>query len=144
MIDSVISFASLLGKQGELKIEDTDVANLLQTTLAPLAKMARSRNISLACSSLAQLGTIQADRARLAEAMYHLVHNAIKFNSAGGSVRVACWQTDTHLVFKVEDTGRGIPPEKLANIWEVFTQAADQVKRGVGPGRGPTRSSALK
>lgn len=131
MIDSVISFASLLSKQGELKIVDTEVTELLRTTLTPLEKMARSRNIALACSSSPQLGTIQADKARLAEAIYHLVHNAVKFNTAGGTVRVACWPTDTHVVFKVEDTGQGIPPEKLANIWEVFTQAADQVQRGV-------------
>ena len=131
MIDSVISFASLLSKQGELKVEETEVAELIQTTLTPLEKMARSRNITLTCACSSQLDSIQADKARLAEAMYHLVHNAVKFNSAGGSVRVSCWSTDTHVVFKVEDTGQGISPEKLANIWEAFTQAADHVKRGV-------------
>jgi signal transduction histidine kinase len=34
-------------------------------------------------------------------------------------------------VFKVEDTGQGIASEKLGNIWEVFTQEVDHVKRGV-------------
>jgi signal transduction histidine kinase len=131
MIDSVISFASLLSKQGELKVEETEVAELVQTTLTPLEKMARSRNITLTCACSSQLDSIQADKTRLSEAMYHLVHNAVKFNSAGGSVRVSCWPTDTHVVFKVEDTGQGISPEKLANIWEAFTQAADHVKRGV-------------
>jgi signal transduction histidine kinase len=131
MIDSVISFASLLSKQGELKVEETGVSELLQTTLTPLEKMARSRSIELTSACSSQLNSIQADKARLAEAMYHLVHNAVKFNAAGGSVRVSCWPTDTHVVFKVEDTGQGIAPEKLANIWEVFTQAADHVKRGV-------------
>jgi len=34
-------------------------------------------------------------------------------------------------VFRVQDTGQGIPPEELSSIWEVFTQAADDVKRGM-------------
>ena len=63
--------------------------------------------------------------------MYHLVHNAIKFNAEEGTVQVSCWPTDTHIVFRVEDTGQGIPPEKLAGIWEVFSQVADDVQRGV-------------
>jgi signal transduction histidine kinase len=131
MIDNVISFASLLSKQGELKVEEIEVVDLLHTTLAPLQKMARSRSIDLTCACPSQSNSIRADKTRLAEAMYHLVHNAIKFNSAGGSVRVSCWPTDTHVVFKVEDTGQGIASEKLANIWEVFTQEVDHVKRGV-------------
>lgn len=131
MIDNVISFATLLSKQGKLQIEEIDVGEMLQTTLAPLEKMARSRSIHLTCHySLSQF-KIQADRTRLAEAMYHLVHNAIKFNSEGGSVRVSCWPIQSYLVFKVEDTGQGIPPHTLEHIWEVFTQAADQVRRSV-------------
>jgi signal transduction histidine kinase len=63
--------------------------------------------------------------------MYHLVHNAIKFNREMGTVQVSCWATDSHLVFKVTDTGCGMSSEELAHIWEAFTQAADDVRRGV-------------
>jgi signal transduction histidine kinase len=139
MIDSVISFASLLSRQGELHPEETDVAELVRSTIAPLEKMARSRNIALSCTLSSQLSLAQLDVTRMSEAIYHLVHNAIKFNREGGSAQVSCWSTDSHIVFKVEDTGCGISPNKLASIWDAFTQAADDVRRGVeGIGLGLT------
>jgi signal transduction histidine kinase len=131
MIDGIIWFASFLSKRGELHLEQADVAQLVQGTIRPLEKMARTRNINFSCACPSHLDPTEVDRTRLAEAMYHLVHNAIKFNVEGGSVRVSCWPTETHVVFKVEDTGQGIPPEKMTNIWDVFTQAADNVQRGV-------------
>ena len=131
MIDSVISFASLLSKQGKPRLEPTDIAALLQTTLSPMETMARSRNIAFSCMCSARFAPIHVDPARLGEAMYHLVHNAIKFNAPGGSVQISCWPTDTHVVFRVEDTGEGIAPENLAGIWDGFAQGADDVQRGV-------------
>lgn len=131
MIDSLISFASLLSKQGDLHLESTDIAELVHTVLAPLQQVAESRSITLSCNCSAQLAPTQVDRERLAEAIHHLAHNAIKFNAEGGKVDVSCWATDTHVVLKVEDTGQGIPADKLANIWEAFTQAADDVRRGI-------------
>ena len=137
MIDSVISFASLLSKQGQMNLEQADMSSLIRATVAPLSKMAHSRNISVSLRLSSKLPKVSVDKSRMSEAIYHLVHNAIKFNHEGGSVRISCWATDTYVVFKVEDTGRGIPRDKLDTIWEAFTQAADDVKRGVeGPGLG--------
>ena len=131
MIDGIIWFASFLSKRGELHLEQADVTQLVQRTIRPLEKMARTRNVDLSCACPSHLAPTAVDTTRLSEAMYHLVHNAIKFNVDGGSVRVSCWPTETHIVFKVEDTGQGIPPEKMTDIWDVFTQAADNVQRGV-------------
>ncbi len=131
MIDSVISFSSLLSKQGQLQLEETDLVALIQQTVEPLSKMAQSRQISLTVQLSSRLPKIQADSRQLTEAIYHMVHNAIKFNHENGWVRVICWPTETHVVFKVEDTGCGIPADKLPTLWDGFTQAADGLKRGV-------------
>jgi signal transduction histidine kinase len=131
MIDSLIAFASLLSKRGELHLEEMDVAELIHSTIAPLKKVASVREITMSCKLSPQLSLIPLDKTRMGEAIYHLVHNAIKFNREGGTVRIACWPTASHIVFKVEDSGCGIPPDKLDNIWDAFTQAADEVRRGV-------------
>ena len=131
MIDNVISFASLLSKQRELHLEETDIADLIRATISPLDRMAQARDIGLSLSLPSHLPPIRVDKTQLGEAVYHLVHNAIKFNREMGTVHVSCWATDAHIVFKVTDTGCGMPPEELAHIWEAFTQAADDVRRGV-------------
>ena len=131
MIDNVISFASLLSRRGELHPEETDLGELIQTTLAPLRQLAQARHVVLSLQVSPELEPARVDKGRLGEAIYHLAHNAIKFNHKGGKAHVSCWATETDIVLKVEDTGTGIPSEKLPLIWEAFTQAADDVRRGV-------------
>lgn len=131
MIDRVISFASLLSKQGELKREKTDLGNLIRTTIAPLETMAHSRSIVIAVYVADDLPLLWVDKERLSEAIYHIVHNAVKFNRQEGSVSVSCRSQDGNVHFEVEDTGRGIPAEQLPTIWDAFTQSADSVSRGV-------------
>jgi PAS domain S-box-containing protein len=131
LIDSVISFASLVSKQGDLFLEETDIAALAREVTAPLDKMAAARNITLTFHFAANLPRIRLDQQRIGEAIYHLVHNALKFNQHGGSVIISCRSIGSHLLFKVDDTGSGIPAEKLTEIWDAFTQTADEVQRGV-------------
>jgi|GEM_PF-1301436 len=131
MIDRVISFASLLSKQGELKRERTDMTRLIREAIAPLETMARSRHIDLKVDLDTNLPRISVDQSRLGEAIYHMVHNAIKFNHEGGTVNVTCRREDGHIHLEVQDTGCGIPADRLATIWDAFTQVADSVNRGV-------------
>jgi signal transduction histidine kinase len=79
----------------------------------------------------AQLPLVSVDRERIGEAIYHLVHNAVKFNRSDGSVWISCHPADAALLCEVADTGLGISPEKLDVIWEAFSQSADEVRRGV-------------
>ncbi|MBN1933681.1 MAG: GAF domain-containing sensor histidine kinase [Anaerolineae bacterium] len=131
MIDRVISFASLLSKQGELKRERANLETLIRETVAPLETMAHSRNIEIEVHVAGDLPLMLVDKDRLGEAMYHMVHNAIKFNHEGGSVSVSCRTQDGSVRFEVQDTGCGIAPDQLPTIWEAFTQTADSVNRGV-------------
>lgn len=132
MIDHVISFASLLSKQSELNREKTDLGTLIRATVAPLEKMAHSRNIAIEVHVADDLPLLWVDEGRLGEAIYHMVHNAIKFNREEGSVNVSCqMQKDGGVQFQVRDTGCGIPAEQLPTIWDAFTQGADSVNRGV-------------
>ena len=68
---------------------------------------------------------IRADEGRLTEAIYHLVHNGIKYNQPGGNVHVRYRLDGESVAFEVQDTGAGIPEEKLEMLWDPFSQVAD-------------------
>ena len=131
MIDHVISYAELMNRQSELRVEETDFEELTESAIQPLIEVANTRQITIVFSFDQQMPPVQVDREKMGEAIYHLVHNAIKFNQEGGRVRIRCKRSNSHLILKVRDTGQGLPPEQLNSIWEAFAQTADDLKRGV-------------
>ena len=131
MIDHLISFAGLLSKQGDLFRAEVDFPTLIKDVVATLVPAANSRQVELLVEPSQALAPIMGDEVRLAEAAYHLIHNAIKFNRPGGKVNIRYWQKDAKMVLEIEDTGYGIPAEKLELLWNLFSQVADPLKRGV-------------
>ncbi len=131
MIDNLISFAGLLSKGGDLTLTPVSLSALTHEITDNLAPVADSRQVALHVAPSNGVPSIMADEARLSEAIYHLIHNAIKFNQAGGTVQIRCWAEDGGVTFEVEDTGTGIPAEKLKLLGDPFSQVADPVKRGV-------------
>lgn len=129
-VDNLIAFAGLLSKQGELKLAGTDLNEVVRISLEPLKAMAHSRKVSISTGLSSRLPSGLWDPDRLSEAIFHLIHNAIKFNRPGGSVIVRTYRSGDWAVFEVEDTGAGIPPEKLESIWDSFHQLSDPMKRG--------------
>lgn len=131
MINTLISFASLMSKQGDLFLEETDLATLAQDATIHLARLVEARHIDLTYDFVADLPKVYIDQHRISEAIHHLVHNAIKFNKIGGSVKIAGYATSSKIIFEVNDTGEGVSPEKLDTIWNAFSQTADAVQRGL-------------
>jgi signal transduction histidine kinase len=131
MIDNLVTFSTFLSKRGQLRLTQLDLGQVIEDSLAPLRTLAAAQQITLHAELPARLPPLRGDRERLADAIYHLVHNAIKFTATGGEVWVRCQVTADVLRFEVQDTGVGIPAEKLPTLWEDFTQMADPLRRGV-------------
>lgn len=131
MVDNLVTFATFLSKQGELRLAQMDFGQVTQDSLLPLKSLAESKGVTLHMEVPESLPPLSGDRERLGNAVYHLVHNAIKFTGAGGDVWVRCQAGDDTIRFEVQDTGRGVPAGKLATLWDGFTQMADPLRRGV-------------
>jgi len=131
MIDNLISFASLVSKQRPLQLEKVNLGEIVHDAVKTLEVMATARRVSISVVQVEGLPAIRADRERLSDAVYHLVHNGIKFNRSGGTVGVRCDHRDGRVMIEVADTGRGIPAEKLDSLGDAFTQLVDPMKRGI-------------
>ncbi|MBS1245584.1 MAG: multi-sensor signal transduction histidine kinase, partial [Chloroflexi bacterium] len=131
MINNLVTFASFVSKQGQLRMAPLDMGQLAFEIMQSLEPMARTRGLTVTSQIVDALPIVYGDRDRLTEAIYHLLHNAIKFNHSGGSVFLSCRAASDDVVVEVTDTGVGISPEKLPEIWKDFTQLADPLRRGV-------------
>ena len=64
----------------------------------------------------------EADPTRLEQALSNLLVNAMRYTEAGGHIWLTAGHEDGHIAFKVKDTGIGILPAKLPEMFELFTQ----------------------
>ena len=78
---------------------------------------------------------VRGDETRLIQVIGNLINNAIKFTNAGGAIVVSADVDGPMIVARVRDTGRGISPELLPHVFEMFTQgdsSARQTGLGIG------------
>ncbi|MBC7897352.1 MAG: response regulator, partial [Cytophagaceae bacterium] len=122
---------------------------VLDDSLKSLAPRAHDKGLELACHIAPDVpAVLGGDPSRLRQIVVNLVGNAVKFTDAGEVVvrveRVGGDHAMASVRFSVSDTGIGIPPEKIASIFEAFTQAdASTTRRYGGTGLGLTISSRL-
>jgi signal transduction histidine kinase len=74
---------------------------------------------------------LEADPLRLEQVLTNLLDNAAKFTDPGGHIRLTAAVEDSQVVLRVRDNGRGIAPELLPRVFDLFRQGADG-----GPARG--------
>jgi two-component system cell cycle sensor histidine kinase PleC len=85
-----------------------------------------------------------ADRRRMKQALINLIGNAVKFTPGGGRIRVAVGGDEQHMSIAISDTGIGIPPEKICDLGQPFSQIESTASRRYqGSGMGLFITKAL-
>lgn len=133
LINDVLDMAKIESGRMNLHPEKFNVHEVLEEVNSITSTLASERNISLYIENDSdQEVEIVADNTRIRQVMINLVNNAIKFTE-GGKIAIRASKTDNATVLiAVKDTGIGIPPEKLEDIFQEFTQVDTSTTRKVG------------
>jgi signal transduction histidine kinase len=115
-----------------LRREPVEVGLLVNETLTSFEGAARQAGVSLSADMQPDLPVIEADPGRLQSVLSNLVSNAIRHTPSGGSVRITAVRAGEHLEVSVTDTGEGIAPELLPNIFERFVKGSSSSGSGLG------------
>jgi signal transduction histidine kinase len=75
---------------------------------------------------------VDGDATRLAQVVANLLNNAAKYTEPGGRIWLAAELDGAHAVVRVRDNGIGIPPDRLAQIFEPFIQVDSSLERSQG------------
>jgi CheY-like chemotaxis protein/anti-sigma regulatory factor (Ser/Thr protein kinase) len=87
---------------------------------------------------------VNADRTRVKQVLINLLSNAIKYNRAQGAVEVTCSAGSAKRIrISVQDTGEGLPPEKLAQLFQPFNRLGQEAGAEEGTGIGLVVSKRL-
>jgi signal transduction histidine kinase len=124
-----------LASRGELSIfqTDVDIKRLANLAVKSQADAALARGVNLHAVVDGDMPLVQADSQKIAWVLSHLIDNGLKFTPSGGSVIVSVKREGENLVIiSVTDTGIGIPPQKLDDIFEPFHQLDGSTTRRYG------------
>ncbi len=145
LIDKVLelSYIESTGVDAKIKaIDPTEQVRGALTTVGVVADKASVRIIDATAD--APMPRVLADGFRLEQVLLNLLSNAVKFNIADGAITVACVQDEPGmLMFRITDTGIGIPADKLADVFQPFNRLGREVTSIAGTGIGLTISKQL-
>ena len=151
LINDILDFSKVEAGKLEFESIDFDLEALVDETVEVLAGQAHAKGLALLCDTAPDLhGTVRGDPTRLRQVLTNLAGNAIKFTDAG-RVEVVVARADGFgparpgsLRFEIRDTGVGIAPEALEQVFESFAQADGSTTRNYGgTGLGLTISRQL-
>jgi len=123
-----------IGARAEEFRETVDVRAVAEEAMKMLLTLAEQRNVSLT-PMLSDGCQILANPDDIHQIIFNLVENAIKYNISGGNVQVLLFEREGKVHIMVDDTGEGVPPEKLEHIFDRFYRV-DESRTGEQSGSG--------
>lgn len=129
-VKGVVKFAELVNKSREPQFGLYDINVVVTWALQPLAIMAQPREIDFRVFAAPGLPKILVDAELLAEAVFQMVHNAVKFSHAGGKVRTRIFEDKDCVWIEVCDEGAGLTKEQIALLGRPFEVSVDALRSG--------------
>ncbi len=135
MVNELLELSRIESGRVPLSIVPTQPQDIVNPAVERLRLQAERLGLSLSVDCPDDLSLVLADAVRIQQVVVNLLHNAIKFTSAGGEVKVRVVDQEREVRFAVEDNGIGIAAEDLPRIFERFYKV-DRSRATSGTGLG--------
>jgi len=132
LIEDLIEFSTASREGLSLQLEHTELNGLIKGVLERSQAKAQQAGVVLNWDANSNLPDLKIDSERLSWVLFQLVDNAIKFTPAEGDIQVSAENNDLGVRISVRDTGIGISPDQLAEIFEPFHQLDGSPTRRYG------------
>ena len=144
LIGNILDFTRLDAQKLSYEISDVRIDAVVTEILTGVSPLLDEKGLTRECIGCDIPVVARADRARVEQILLNLLSNAVRFTPAGGRITVTVRDRGPTVEIAVADTGIGIPPEKLASVFEPFVQLDSGLTRQVGgTGLGLTISREL-
>jgi PAS domain S-box-containing protein len=145
LINEVLDIARIEAGHLSLSLEPVDAPDTVRLVADLVRPLADQRGISLVIDAPRTHDlVVRADRQRLTQVLLNLLSNAVKYNRPGGRITVTLETVDGgRLRINVTDTGAGLPPAKLAMLFQPFERLGAEQTSVEGTGLGLALSRGL-
>ena len=123
LLDDLLDMARIMQGKIRLKLERLELSDIVNNAVETSRPLIESRNQDLLISQTAAPQWLNGDRIRLAQVLSNLLNNAAKYTGEGGKIMLSVTRDENNVVIEIKDTGIGIAPDILPQIFDLFTQA---------------------
>ncbi len=124
LINEILDLSRIEAGRMQFSVEPFDLADVLLRRMKAFASQADAKGLQLHCDFAPDLGTVTSDPQRVAQIVANLLSNAVKFTESG-SVRLSARRDADRVQIEVRDTGAGIAPADLGQLFKPFMQVGD-------------------
>ncbi|HEV8258606.1 MAG TPA: response regulator, partial [Casimicrobiaceae bacterium] len=132
LVDDLLDVSRITRGKIELKIEVIDASKVVAAAVETSRPFVDALEHTLTVLLPPEPLLLKGDFARVAQILANLINNAAKYTNQGGRIAVTAAREGANVVFRIRDTGIGIPGELLSSIFEPFTQIERSLARSQG------------
>lgn len=145
LVNDILDYAKIRAGKMDLFVEHLDLGSAIKKMVVGFEQMAAQYQVTLETIGPQEEIMVYADALRLREVIGNVINNAIKFNRPGGRVTIRYFVLKEKNLARitVEDTGVGIPPERLPHVFNEFETVGHVSQHHKGTGLGMPISKHL-
>jgi signal transduction histidine kinase/ActR/RegA family two-component response regulator len=132
IIEDLLDMSRIISGKVRIDARTVNMTQVVQSAIDTLRPAADAKGLRLQAVLEPAAGPVLGDDGRLQQVVWNLLSNAIKFTPKGGRVQVTLSRTNSHLQLQVSDTGEGIKPEFLPEVFDRFRQIDQGTSRRHG------------
>ena len=132
LIEDLLDVSRIVSGKLRLDVRPLELAPIIEAAVTAVHPAAAAKNITLRQVVDSNAGTISGDSERLQQVIWNLLTNAIKFSPKDSNVELRLERVGSFVQIVVKDSGKGIKPEFLPHVFELFRQAEGQITRAEG------------
>jgi len=144
LINEILDLAQIESGKMLLSLEPISLTEIVGECQAMIEPQAQTRDIRVTFPQFKIRYFVNADRTRLKQVLINLLSNAVKYNKVSGSIVVECTaSTPWRIRISVRDTGEGLSPDKLTQLFQPFNRLGKEAGIDEGTGIGLMVSKRL-
>jgi PAS domain S-box-containing protein len=132
LINDLLDLSKLEVSGTMLSFSLSHIHDVIRVLWPKVSAAAEQKGITASFKPGYEIPVVYIDNKRIGQVVISLVQNAVKFTESGGSVVVSTRRSEAGVVVQVTDTGRGIPDEQIASVFDTFRQVDGSSTRRVG------------
>jgi chemotaxis family two-component system sensor kinase Cph1 len=134
LIINILDVAKIEAGTMDLELKPESARCLVREAVEASIGVAVEKGVELQVYAPPDECRVICERYRILQVLNNLVSNAIKFTPRGGRIAVSVHPQDAEVLFRISDTGAGIPLQNLQNVFERYWQAEEAKNHGTGLG----------